>query len=80
MIPKEPWEEKCIGRNDLIFAWGVVLMVLVVMLIAIGMVHVPLCQPNVAVADRSASLGSPYVLVGLAAADPEPRMPESGGC
>ena len=77
MIAKEPWEEKCTGRNDLISAWCVVVIMLVVMLIALGMVRVPPCQPNVAMADRSASLGLSHT---LAIADPEPRSQEGGGC
>jgi len=80
MIAKEPWEEKCIGRNDLISAWCVVLMVLVMMLIAIGMVRLPPCPPNVAMADRSTSLGSPTALVTVAVADPGQRIANSGGC
>jgi hypothetical protein len=58
MGPMELWEEKCIGRIDLISTWCGVLIVPVTMLFATSMASVRSCQSDVAVAGCSTTPGS----------------------
>lgn len=59
----ESWEEKSIHRGDVISAWLVVLIELVVALAILGMSTVNCCVPNHAKAIRTATSGWSHVVV-----------------
>ena len=46
MIAKEPWEEKCIRRHDVLSAWVLVLIESAVVLVVFGLIATASCGPD----------------------------------
>jgi hypothetical protein len=46
MIAKEGWEEKCIGRRDVLSAWVLVLIESAVVLVVFGLIATASCGPD----------------------------------
>lgn len=67
-MSSEPWEEKRIHRGEVISAWLVVLIELVVVLMIFGMSASNCCEPNHAKAIRTASPSWSHVFVPQASA------------
>ncbi len=62
-MSSETWEEKRIRRGEVISAWAVVLIELVVALVILGMSTANCCVPNHAKAIRTVASGSSYVVL-----------------
>ena len=46
MVAKEPWEEKCIHRQDVVSAWVLVLIESAVVLVTFGLLASASCSPE----------------------------------
>jgi hypothetical protein len=78
MVAKEPWEEKCIGRQDVVSAWVLVLIESVAVLVIFGLLASVSCSPEHTSRFKASAEDSSYQLV--SAADDPPRPGAGQSC
>jgi hypothetical protein len=72
MVAKEPWEEKCIHRQDLVSAWVLVLIESAVVLVTFGLVASVPCNPEHASPFETGSAQVPHIWASSAPAEDGP--------
>jgi hypothetical protein len=80
MVAKEPWEEKCIGRQDVVSAWVLVLIESVAALVIFGLLASVSCSTEPTSRFKASAEDSSYQLVSSGAADDAPRPGAGRSC
>lgn len=80
MVAKEPWEEKCIGRQDVVSAWVLVLIESVAVLVTFGLLTSVSCSPEHTSPFGAAAEDASYALVSSGAADEAPHPGAGRSC
>jgi hypothetical protein len=83
MIAKEGWEEKCIGRQDVLSAWVLVLIESAVVLVVFGLIATASCGPDEAMpfgAGAAQEQGGSHALLSSQPADAAPEALPTHRC